>query len=254
MDRLAEWVTNWRYVLGAAPLSLLVLLLTIPFGVYMVYLNDRHSSFDLLFTLYVVGYFLFHWLLAVPIWDRYLVIVAPYLAILFSRMLWRAISYVKLHSRFGHRHPVLITALLAILIGALLMIQVPDIASAHRGDLPVGGRPGADMGVAEMSRFLKEQPPGTVLYDHWYSWHWRYHLFDSNVYVSWFPGPTSLVEDLNVFGGGEQIRYIALPGSADALPVIRAVEEAGFKLDPISIIPQPSGNIEVVLYQISTDD
>ena len=84
------------------------------------------------------------------------------------------------------------------------------------------------MGVAEMSRFLKEQPPGTVLYDHWYSWHWRYHLFDSNVYVSWFPGPTSLVEDLNVFGGGEQIRYIALPGSADALPVIRAVEEAGF--------------------------
>jgi hypothetical protein len=114
----------------------------------------------------------------------------------------------------------------------LLAIQLPDLSSSYRGELPIGGRPDADGGIAEASILLRQQPPGTVLYDHWYSWQWRYHLFDSNVYISWFPDPQSLADDLQAFGSNDDARFVALPNTAEALPVFRAVRTAGFDLEP----------------------
>jgi hypothetical protein len=75
---------------------------------------------------------------------------------------------------------------------------------------------------------LAHAPYGTVLYDHWYSWQWRYHLLDSGVYVSWFPHPAALARDLTAFGHNRQPRYLALPNSSAADPVLRAVTAAGF--------------------------
>ena len=80
------------------------------------------------------------------------------------------------------------------------------------------------------AEYLADEPYGTVLYDHWYSWQWRYHLFDKGVYVSWFPYPTALAEDLTAFGDNEGTRYIVLPDTAAALPVQRALRNADFTL------------------------
>jgi hypothetical protein len=101
-----------------------------------------------------------------------------------------------------------------------------------------------------MSAFLSEHAPGTVLYDHWYSWQWRYHLLDSNVYVSWFPSPSELAEDLRVFGRQGESRFLALPGSMAADPVVRAVQSAGFTLEPVLSAADGSETMTIELYRI----
>jgi hypothetical protein len=66
--------------------------------------------------------------------------------------------------------------------------------------------------------------------------------------VSWFPHAQGLVEDLHVFGrqaaDGSAARYVVLPASAVAQPVIRIVEGAGFRLRPVYRAA------EMTLYQV----
>jgi hypothetical protein len=137
---------------------------------------------------------------------------------------WLA-AYWEEKSRYDFRM-VMIPLILAI----ILFTQVPIANSARFGKWPVGGQRTADQGAWQIAKFLADEPYGTVLYDHWYSWQWRYHLFDKGVYVSWFPHPTALAEDLGVFGDTTGARYIVLPDAAGALPVQRAIHDAGFRL------------------------
>ena len=89
---------------------------------------------------------------------------------------------------------------------------------------------------------------GTVLYDHWYSWHWRYQLFDDRVYVSWFAHADALLADLAAFGDAGPLRAIALPASAAARPVVRRLAESGYRLEPL---PGQDGAAGVIIYRIS---
>jgi hypothetical protein len=206
--------------------------------------------------LFLLAYGLLHWLLAVPVWDRYLLPVLPLLAVLTGDGIAHLITQHR-DATEGNRAAqgmvqtvwFIRRSLVTCLITILLLWQLPIALAARQGHFPIGGQPAADHGAAEIGRYLWDAPYGTVLYDHWYSWHWRYHFFDRGVYVSWFPHPQALVEDLNVFGrqpaaANGARRYLALPASAVALPVIRAVEAAGFRLQPIYRAAQ------MVLYRV----
>jgi len=90
-----------------------------------------------------------------------------------------------------------------------------------------------------------------VLYDHWYSWQLRYYLFDIRVYVNWFATPDSLATDLTVFGDSESHRFIAVLSSETALPVLRAVNNAGFSYELVNSL-KTTGLTDVIrLYQIT---
>jgi 4-amino-4-deoxy-L-arabinose transferase-like glycosyltransferase len=184
--------------------------------------NDAHGRLDLLLTLFVAGYGLLHWLTAVPVWDRYLLLLLPLAALLLGRglMLLTASRLPMPDDRL----------LLLLLVGVLLL----PAWGARNGRYPLGSSPTADGGAAEIAAHLADAPYGTVLYDHWYSWQWRYHLFDKRVYVSWFPDGAALADELAVFGRDGQPRYLVLPQTAVAQPIVRAVTEAGFTLQPVA--------------------
>ncbi len=105
------------------------------------------------------------------------------------------------------------------------------------------GDPEADQGAGEIAIALADAPDGTVLYDHWYSWQWRYHLFDTAVYTAWFPNPAALADELTVFGRDGNAHYLVLPDDETALPVLRAVREAGFRLERVT-------GEEMILYRL----
>jgi 4-amino-4-deoxy-L-arabinose transferase-like glycosyltransferase len=248
--RIQAWTGQWRFLLGSSMLAVSILVLAIPYLVSTTIIDDEYTSIDQLLAIYVLSYFTVHWLIAVPIWDRYLLVVAPYFSILAARIIWRIYSYVKLAIRSGALDRRYSYYLLGLTMMILAAIQVPDISSSYQGELPIGGRPDADGGIAEASILLRKQPPGTVLYDHWYSWQWRYHLFDSNVYISWFPNPQSLADDLQVFGNNDDARFVALPNSAEALPVFRAVRSAGFDLELATGTSGPYERGPIELYRL----
>ena len=183
---------------------------------------------------WLVGYWLLHWLIAVPVWDRYALLLVPLTAVLLS-YLFAKIRVANL--KWGW--------LAALVVGALLL---PDALAARNGRFPVGGQPMADSGAAQVAALLADEPYGTVLYDHWYSWQWRYQLFDKRVHVSWFPHAEALVEELIVFGQ-DGPRYLALPNDPVAAPILRAVTAAGFELQPV---PQTAVS-GIILYRVQPD-
>lgn len=235
--RLGDWVALWgtavpRYLL---PIILLLFLVLFLRGWRA---GDADGRIDILLILFVAGYCLLHWFLAVPIWDRYLLPILPIVAALIGRGVsrdWRL--------EIGNWKPL--AANLQSLISNLLLLTLLFAAlPARYGRYPVGGQAAADQGAGAIAQYLADAPYGTVLYDHWYSWQWRYHLFDKRVYVSWFPHAAALAENLQAFGRDGNPHYVALPDTAVSQPIQRAIREAGFQLHPIA------NEGKITLYQI----
>ncbi len=211
--------------------------------------DKKTTAVSKLLLLFLAAYGLLHWLLAVPVWDRYLLPILPLTAILCARgwgLLagWLAQSLARRSGRAASTRWIT-----AGLIMALLVLLLPAAEKARNGRFPVGGQPDADQGASEVAAFLADEPYGTVLYDHWYSWQWRYHLFDKRVYVSWFPHAAALTADVAAFHSPEQARYIVLPAAAVSQPIQRALETAGFKLTPVF---HSQANPGIILFQIDS--
>ena len=210
----------------------------------------RLNATDALLALFVLAYVLLHWLWAVPAWDRYLLPVLPIVAALLGQGV-QAVAGLKRKrtadfadsTDFQNRKSVktVVSSSLNPVVALLIVVAVlhlPMAANARAGRYPIGGQPAADGGAAAVALALADAPYGTVLYDHWYSWHWRYQLFDRRVYVSWFPHADALLADLAAFGGAGPARYVALPGDGSAAPVARRLGEAGYRL---VAVPGPAG-------------
>jgi hypothetical protein len=234
-------------------LPILVGLALLTFVVLWVRANrkrDKAGSMDLMLILTVLAYLIIHWLIAVPIWDRYLLLLAPLISILLARtitVLWEWSSEWSGHCQKRWKRIALQGAVLLMLPGLILLGQIPNAVRARNGQWPIGGQPTADQGAWQVANYLANKPYGTVLYDHWYSWQWQYHLFDKGVYVSWFPHPDSLAEDLDAFGDSEGDRYLILPASDAARPVKRVMATTDFQLHQVLITDYEPG---MILYRI----
>jgi 4-amino-4-deoxy-L-arabinose transferase-like glycosyltransferase len=230
--RLASWAGLARLALGW-PL-LVVVVVVAAASLLRARQSERSRSLQpitFLLALFLAAYGVAHWLFAVPVWDRYLLPVLPFALLLVARLM--AVALQHLLARDAHGAPPRLVQ--GATVSLVVLLAFPA-AEARLGRWPIGGQPTADQGAWRVAEQLREAPYGTVLYDHWYSWQWRYHLFDSGVYVSWFPHGDALREDLAVFGDDGSPRYLVLPAGPTADPVRRAVAGAGFAL-----VAQPSG-------------
>lgn len=232
--RLEAWAGLWGTLLGS-PLLSFGLILGLPlFLALLIQRQDWDTAWDQLFLLFIIAYMLLHWFVAVPIWSRYLVPLVPLTAVILGRFISRLLAFTVPEMPLARRWlPPASAALL------LLLLLPPAVQNGET-------RHSAEKGASSVAARLADEPPGTVLYDHWYSWQWRYHLFDSGVYVSWFPHPQALAEDLKVFGRSGR-RYVVLPHGPVADPVIRAVQSSGFEMKPVHAAS------EMTLYRIEPD-
>jgi 4-amino-4-deoxy-L-arabinose transferase-like glycosyltransferase len=228
--RLVAWWQLWRMAWGTAVVGMVFWLLAlwslfgIQYSVFSKQSTDRsritdHWLLDTLFILFIIAYLALHWLLAVPVWDRYLLPLWPLTAVILARGL------TQIMRRLGAGNWRLASHLSPLAL--LLLLLIPAFNARQ-------GQPTADQGTAQIATLLADAPYGTVLYDHWYSWHWRYQFFDKGVYVNWFPHPEALVEDLAVFGRDGKPHYLVLPQSEIAAPIRRAVTSADFALQPLA--------------------
>lgn len=233
--RVAAWAEQWRYVLRSEILSFIVILSLPLYLALIIHDDDKSTVIDQILTLFVIGYFVVHWFLAIPAWDRYILPLLPLVGIVLARYILRVINFVLDELPETARYKTRLNQLFWIIPLTLLVFQGQGILDAYEGRLPIGGQPDADQGVSAAVEMLSETPYGSVLYDHWYSWQLRYYLFDSRTFISWFPDNDSLQQDLLVFGRDGNPRYILLPTDGIANPTARSIEEAGFSLTNMDI-------------------
>lgn len=247
--RLASWTLDWTSIFGI-PALLVVLFLGSPILLYGFFREkNRTTAIDTLLLLFSVGYFFLHWLVAIPLWSRYILLAAPIVIILFARLLlqlWLNTSRVIQRSRLKKTAQYQLSWLWLIVF---LLIGLSPALRAREGEVPLSDLHQSDNSIEEIAAYLSDSASAAVLYDHWFSWYWRYFLFDSEIYVSWFPDYESLSRDLLVFGRDGTERYIALPNDEQAKPIIRAVIAAGFYLDEV-VYQSVRENSAITLYKI----
>lgn len=226
LPRLSAWAGLLPVTMGSGLVILLFLA-----SCFMIWLPGQEklgapSLADRLLTLFFLGYLALHWLLAVPVWDRYMLPLVPLSAVIIGRGTGLLAGRIPVVRTLPSLQPRLIIWLILFSFAAL---QISPALAARGGFFPVGGQRNADRGAWQVAEYLDQAPYGTVLYDHWFSWHWRYTFIDKGVYTSWFEHPAALAEDLQVFGSTPGDRYLVLPDDDRAKPVLRAVEESGYR-------------------------
>lgn len=224
--RLDAWGVMWQELPGSPVLSFALLLVAPLFLALLIQQQDRASALDQLLLLFVLAYALIHWFLAVPVWDRYLIPVGALVAVLLARFVSRVVLFAQ-PALPAPARPVILVAALAV---TLLMAPGGVQASVTVAE---SGRESIGESAARIAGALEQAPYGTVLYDHWYSWHWRFYLAQSRVYVSWFPHADALAADLDVFWDGSGQRYLVLPRDGQAAPLKRTLDEKGYTLESV---------------------
>lgn len=247
--RLVAWGELWRVSLGwpvVLAAGLAVVVLTVAW-VRAGRPRATLSPVDATLLLFVLAYSALNWLFAVPVWDRYLLPLLPLALILLARAVSGVARWLGAVFATTPRSSKPVAVSLTLALAGLLVMGA---ANARLGRFPVGGSPTADQGAWRVAATLRDKPYGTVLYDHWYSWHWRYQLFDTGVYVSWFPHAQALLDDLAVFAGDGAARYVVLPASGAADPVRRALRQAGYELVAEPVAGAAGADMGMILYRI----
>jgi 4-amino-4-deoxy-L-arabinose transferase-like glycosyltransferase len=242
--RLGDWVRLMRH-LFASPVINGLLLVGLPILVAIGIVRHpgaRGYLADILLASFLLIYFLFHWLVALPIWDRYLLPLVPILAVLLGR-LGRGVAS-RLSFLSGSWRTVVVGLLLAV------FLSVPAFqASANR--YPIGQERAAYEGIEGIVSFFGELPEGSVVYHHWLGWHYHYTLWDAPIYLAYWPNPAWLVRDVEVFGGREP-RYIAFPAWESSARVEHRLNAVGYALDPVMTAVRSDGSLSLTVYQLSS--
>ncbi len=213
--------------------------------------RTRESFTDLLLISFSLIYLLLHWLWAFPVWDRYLLSLAPILAILLARVLTRFAHCLQ--SAIGHWSLVISHSPLFIVHCSLVILLAWPAWNAAHSRYPVGGDHGAYDGIAQVAAFLSHLPEGSVVYQHWLGWHYQYYLFDAPVYLAYWPTPAWLARDVQAFGAQEP-RYITFPSWESPARVERALAGVGYELAPVLTTIRRDGTPSFTIYCVENTD
>jgi hypothetical protein len=204
--------------------------------------RTRAAALDLTLIGFALGYLFLHWLLAFPVWDRYLLGLVPVMCLLIGRLGGVVVRWLE-NRLYAWSSAIAVTLVLALM-------AVPA-AQASQSATPFGGDHGPHDGVDRVATLLRSLPTGTVVYDHWLGWVLRYYLWDSNVYVAYFATPQSLAEDLRVFGRTSP-RYIVFPANESTTRIERVLAAGGFEISPVLSTQDRHGQQTFTLYRIDT--
>jgi 4-amino-4-deoxy-L-arabinose transferase-like glycosyltransferase len=236
--RLTGWINFLPYFFG--PIVGALGLIGLPFLLQRDLTRDtrtRVAWLDLWLLAYTIGFLAIHWLLAFPVWDRYLLILVPIVVLLVARSLQRIAELTRLSIS-----PSLILSGIALAI-------LPFSVAASRSGYPIGGDHGANDGIEQVADYLKALPSGTVVYDHWVAWELGYYMGDGFAYLAYFDTPAALADDLRVFAGHDD-RFAIFPARESPAKVIDAVEQVGYTLTPVFATQDRFGQTSFTVYQI----
>ncbi len=220
-DRLQRWSKlAWYLAAGRLPWAGWALLT----AVGLLHLGRRRhtgaiqSGPFLLLVTWGAGFLALHVVTSVQVWDRYLLPLAPILALVGARLAAalgenRPASAVR-HTCHGRNSATQLSAKTRreflpgftspgltvgiLLLTGLLGIQPARVAAI--GGLPIGSDHGAMTGLHQVLHWLQEEnPDGYVLYHRVLGWHYRFYLYEpvrqGQVELRWYPSTTYLTDN-----------------------------------------------------------
>ena len=250
--RSAELLPRWQQLAGLAAMMAGVPALNGLLLAYSIWLPARsmfttdwplRTAVNLVILGFVAAYLAAYWLLAFNLWDRYFVPLAPFALMLLAVPLAGAAGWLQSHDH-SRAMPALAVACIALLVTVL-----PAGLRASASGYALGGDHGAYDGIEQVAAVLRTAPTGSVLYDHWLDWQWKFYLDHGPLHVSWVPGPANLLTDLRTFGSSSP-RYFVAPGWEPFAEMHGAIAAAGYACVPLLDTTRRDGSHSFMLCQL----
>ncbi len=259
-ERLAAWVQVWRW-LGGWTVGTVVLLglaavavgETLREGTRAMPGDHRkgdHRGSPLRWTWLLAGFTALylggHVVFTFQAWDRYLLPLAPILALLAARGL--EVGWMRWRWGQGPRLLVMGAVALALLWGA---------GQATWARIPVGGDHGAYSGIETVAAYLHEHVPARrgVLYQRWLGWQWDWYLWDGPAGRVYWSAPGMVTADLAADPFGYD-RTIVFPAWQEAeRPALEtALAPYHLALTPRLVVRGADGAVRFTVYHFDRTD
>lgn len=137
-----------------------------------------------------------HGVVSFQVWDRYLLPLAPWVAVLVAGPSAQALAAPRLRRGGG------------VIAAVLALILVPPAWRAAQGGYPIGADHGDYQGLHEAIDWVRAQPGPLVLYHQPLGWHYRHYLYPElqpaasvrgsqppRVALRWFPSAAYLADN-----------------------------------------------------------
>ncbi len=201
-ERLAAWLGYLEFLMANAPATALLIALT-----PLLWRRAARHSANIsarMITLWMLAYTLFHIGVTVNIYDRYLLPLAPLLALVGALAMTPLIRDARARSA----------------LALWLIISV--------GPIGVGGDRGQHDGIDQLAAHLNAKPVATVVYDTWLGWELGYYMgqWHDKRRVHY---PTPVALRAGALALAEQgPRYWVAPRTIDAEPWLAPLRAEGF--------------------------
>jgi 4-amino-4-deoxy-L-arabinose transferase-like glycosyltransferase len=252
-ERAGEWLDVLSLLTGSPALNWLLLTGYVGLlGVSIHYLRQgpceterRRARFDLLLLLFALLFMLIHWIVRFNVWDRYLLGLAPLLALLAGR----ALTFPSRLARTYHTRVSLSTLNAAIAIAVLCVSLIGPGLVAARGDYPVGGDHGMYQGIDQTAEYLRQHVPANgVIHHRWLGWHYLYYMYADTHAFRWYRSTDELLMHVNEWP--DVPHWMAIPEWRDRREVELALAGAGLRLEEMQVIQRPDGSISFRICRI----
>lgn len=202
---------------------------------------------DWLFALFTLVFLLGHALFSFQVWDRYLLGLIPFLALLLARVLlwpWSLLKRYWLDAQLEWQPLAGLIYGLA-LAGLLALTLARPVQDAINGRYPLGSHSQALAGIEQIVAYLQGHAGADhTLYHRWLGTHWRFYLWG-------YP------YDLQYWASPRELAAKAKPGHLIAFPSWQSDTEArlalagvGLGLKELTRAYNPAGYPSIVLYEI----
>ncbi len=242
LPRLEAWLGVMRYLFASSVVNAL-LVVGLPALVMSAIIRSpgrRNPRVDVLLASFVVAYALLKWLMAFPVWDRYLLPLVPLLAVALGRSVQWGANRIGLEKAWQK----------LVVAGLLVAVLMGPAVEARAGQYPIGRERAVYEGFEEVISFLAQRPAGSVVYHHWLGWHYRYRLWDVPIHLAYWPHPAWLARDVQAFGEKES-RFVAFPGWESSARLERYLYDVGYTLDSVLMATDDDGAVKFTLYQLA---
>jgi 4-amino-4-deoxy-L-arabinose transferase-like glycosyltransferase len=199
--RAQGWLELSSYLLGETWLWLAALGLLLAFGLAWRKWRSRvHWQPAAGLALWGVTLLALHIVTTVQVWDRYLLPLAPIVALLLAFTVETVLTVgvvSKPHISANLERVVWKPHLLAMLL--VLALAWPAFAAAQ-GRLPIGGDHGAYSGLDEVAAWLTARTDAApVVYQRNLGWHFQFYFFDAlqagRADLRWYPSAVALADN-----------------------------------------------------------
>ncbi len=272
-EQLAERGRAWLALMGyvtASPVLNALLILGAPCLLACdLCRRGRERLLDAGLTGFIVVFLLVHWLLNFNVWDRYLLGLIPFTAILLARiillpgqifgrrlaLLEASVNYPvstllpgDLSSKIWDRPlgTVAYGLIVTVFLGLTLVKPARDAANSR---YPIGGDHGAYQGLeAVVDYFRGNVPGGAIVYHRWLGWHFSFYMFNFPYDFRWYTTPRELAEDARQ--AAEARRYVVFPSWKSATATSAALAQEGLTLRRIYWTYRQDGSLSFTVYTI----